>query len=81
MLNKKTKKLLKKLTYEEKDAIYRAVWFDNVKSDIRAHLAETDDTLTDKQIDQAAELYVYHGKYDCNLSYWSNIEEVINLVR
>ena len=37
--------------------------------------------LTDEQIEKAAELYVYEGVYDCNLSYWDNIENLINLVR
>lgn len=35
--------------------------------------------LTEKAIKLAAKLYVYGGKYDCNLSYWQNIENVIRI--
>ena len=33
--------------------------------------------MTDEEIEAAAKRYVYDGDYDCNLDYWSNIENVI----
>lgn len=75
--------LLKKLnfdelSYEEKDAIYRAVWSNHVKNDVKAFIKDEDITLTEDQIDHIAQLYVYDGRYDCNLSYWDNIRNLIN---
>ena len=67
-----------KLSYEEKDAIYRAVWLNHVKNDIKAFIKDEDVTLTEDQIDYIARLYVYDGEYDCNLSYWDNLSNLIN---
>ena len=78
-----SEELLKKLnfdkwSYEEKDAIYRAVWLNHVKNDIKAFIKDEDVTLTEDQIDYIARLYVYDGEYDCNLSYWDNLSNLIN---
>lgn len=64
-----------------KDALYRAVWFERVCEDIRAHEHDMglDRLLTREQMEYAAECYVYDGEYDCNLSYWENIENVVRL--
>lgn len=67
-----------KLSYEEKDAIYRAVWLNHVKNDIKAFIKDEDVALTEDQIDHIARLYVYDGEYDCNLSYWDNLSNLIN---
>lgn len=77
----KIKELLKTLTEEEKDAIYRSVWFDRVTEDIKSRLEDTDDTLTQDQIEYAASRYVYDGEYDCTLAYWDNIDGVIQLAK
>lgn len=69
------------LTDEEKESIYRSVWCEHVKDDIRTHLEDMDDVLTERQIDYAAHCYVYEGKYDCTMSYWDNIEGVILLAK
>lgn len=64
------------------DALYRAVWKDHVKADIESWLKDNDEPdLTPEQADYAAERYVYDGKYDCNLSYWQNIGNVVDLAR
>ena len=63
-----------------RDKIYREVWKEHVMEDIREFLKDNDMKLDDEHIDKAATLYVMHGKYDCNLSYWSNIENVIKSV-
>jgi ribosomal protein S13 len=80
----KTKEeLLKKLnfdelSYEEKDAIYRAVWLNHVKNDVKAFIKDQDIALNEDQIDHIAQLYVYDGRYDCNLNYWDNLDNLIN---
>lgn len=73
---KKVNKLLKTLTEEEKDAIYRNIWFDHVVTDIKERLDDLGETLTEDEIHFAASEYV-DGNYDCNLSYWTNIDNLI----
>lgn len=80
-MNNKIKELLKTLTEEEKDAIYRSVWFDRVTEDIKSRLKDTSDALTPDQIEYAAFRYVYDGQYDCTLAYWNNIDGVIQLAK
>lgn len=64
------------------DALYRAVWKDRVLEDIRSRAEDLgDEPLAPEQEDYAAELYVYEGKYDCNLCYWDNIDNVIQTAR
>lgn len=64
------------------DALYRAVWKDHVLEDIRSRVDDLDEEpLAPEQEDYAAELYVYEGKYDCNLCYWDNIDNVIQTAR
>ena len=80
-LTPKLQAVIDNLTDTEKDRLYRHLWQDYVKEDIIAHAENMDVELTDNEIQTAAERYVYEGKYDCNLNYWNNIENLINEVR
>ena len=43
------------------------------------HESKANLTKEEKAIaESAAERYVYDGDYDCNLPYWSNIENLLN---
>lgn len=66
------------LSEESRDAIYRAVWYEHVKEDIVGMLEDREDRADDDVIEQAAYLYVYEGDYDCNESYWSQLEAVLD---
>lgn len=70
--------LLDFLTGQQKDTLYRKLWYGHVCNDICTRLEETEKELTDAQIDYAARQYVYEGDYDCNCSYWTNIDNVID---
>lgn len=63
-----------------RDKIYREVWKEHVIEDIHEFLEDNHMKLDDERINKAATLYTMHGQYDCNLSYWSNIENVIKSV-
>lgn len=63
-----------------RDKIYREVWKEHVIEDIREFLKDNDMELDEDGIDKAATMYTMYGEYDCNLSYWSNIENVIKSV-
>lgn len=65
----------------EKDTAYRHLWLPHVIKDIASHMEDyldEDQYLTEDEISQAAYKYVYEGRYDCNLSYWQNIESLID---
>lgn len=81
MQNETITKLLNTLTESEKDQIYRALWITRVKEDIRSHGEDTDQALTEDDIDIIADRYVYQGDYDCNLSYWDNIQALIDEIK
>lgn len=60
-----------------RDKIYREVWKEHVMEDIRSHAEDMEVELSNDDIDDIAERYVYNGDYECNLSYWQNIENLI----
>lgn len=63
------------------DMIYRKVKYQYVVNDIKDRIKDTKTELTDAQIAYAAHRYAYDGKYDCNLSYWDNIDNCIALAK
>lgn len=69
---------VKKMSHYEKDVIYRYVWSEYVKDDIESQCESRDIMLTEEAIDEIVNRYVYEGDYDCNLSYWDNIDNLID---
>ncbi|MBR6475389.1 MAG: hypothetical protein IKS98_08055 [Lachnospiraceae bacterium] len=71
------------LTPDEKDKIYRALWKEHVVEDAKSQIEEyifyelIPKEDVERIADQAAERYVYEGDYDCTLSYWDNIENLV----
>ncbi len=71
-----------------KDTLYRALRAEYVEEDVRAFLEgpNGDDyrELPDKEYDAlvkaVVDRYVYDGDYDCNLSYWENLELLVGNV-
>lgn len=66
---------------KEKDIAYCQLWLPHVVEDISSCMKEyleNDQYLTDDEILHAAHRYVYDGRYDCNLSYWQNLENLID---
>lgn len=71
-----------------KDTLYRRLWLDYVKADVENQLEQLplddygiesmEDEKFDELVDIIAGTYVYDGDYDCNLSYWENIDNLIN---
>lgn len=81
------KSMIDKLEPKDKDALYRYLWEDYVKKDVIQRFEEefsdeNDDDMTEEKVDDIADIvvehYVYEGDYDCNLSYWTNIDNLIN---
>lgn len=66
-----------------RDALYRNLWLEYVIEDITTRMCDCcpEDICSGdcgELIEKAAHAYVYDGQYDCNLSYWENIDNVIN---
>ncbi|MBO7451203.1 MAG: hypothetical protein J6U54_12645 [Clostridiales bacterium] len=75
-VDEKTKECIAKMTPLEKDQMYRALWFEAVVEDMNAVKGDEELTneLTDIDISKAAERFVYDCDYDCELSYYSQIQ-------
>lgn len=85
-MDKKIDKIYNSLSAVEKDALYRKLWMDYVKKDVHSLLE--DDSLEDNKdvsvediADIVSERYVHDGDYDCNLSYWDNLENLVSEVQ
>lgn len=76
-IEQKINTILKDLTEEEKDAIYRKLWYNHVLEDVYSLSTDEDIEITDDIAETIADRYVYNGDYDCNLSYWDNIRNLI----
>ncbi len=81
-INDTLKRIADSLNSVEKDDLYRYLRCDYVRQDIEDYCVNEDINIPedkyDEIIDTAVTLYVYDGKYDCNLSYWENISNLID---
>lgn len=65
------------LRFADRDRIYREVWAEHVKEDALAHFEEEyGETIDEGDAEIIAERYVFQGDYDCNQSYWNNLEAI-----
>lgn len=63
-----------------RDALYRRLWIEYVTEDVACHIETFDDIPCndyDTIVELVAQAYVYDGDYDCNLTYWENIDNLI----
>lgn len=77
MIDEKLQKKVDSLSEKERDDIYRYLWAEHVKADIEEYAEDNDITLDEEDVEAIANRYVYDGKYDCNLDYWTNIGKLI----
>lgn len=70
--------VLKGLTEQERDMLYRALWKPYVKADVKSRLKDREETLDDGQVDWIVSRWVEDGRYDCNISYWVNMDVLID---
>ena len=71
----------KYLSPKAKDDIYRSVWKEHVIEDVMSRAEDIGMTITEEDAAEVANRYVYDGDYDCTLSYWANIDNLINDVK
>lgn len=66
------------LSGRAKERIYRMVEATYVDIDVRTQLENRELALTEEQIGAIVDRYVENRDYDCNLSYWTNIDNLID---
>lgn len=62
---------------DNKDSLYRMLWSDYMYEDVYDFVKENNYPLNESGIQEVIERYVYCGDYDCNLSYWDNINNLV----
>ncbi|MBO4847012.1 MAG: hypothetical protein J5525_12080 [Lachnospiraceae bacterium] len=66
------------------DKVYRKLWFLYVVEDVKSYMRENYPRYVDDLVQMISEdvatRYVYNCRYDCNLSYWDNINNLIGEV-
>jgi len=77
MTDEENHKMIDSLSSYEQDRIYRYLWSQHVREDIISHAENIGIGLDDGIIDTIVDRYVERGDYDCNLDYWTNIENLI----
>ena len=83
ILDHTLKEVIDNLPYKEKNELYRYLWYPYVVEDVELCLNDNYDLddYTEDEIENlvktVANNYVYNGKYDCNISYWNNLENMI----
>lgn len=78
------KRIVNCLSDSKKDEVYRLLLAEHIREDVRPLIGQIKEcqSLTDEEkdnfIDNIAHSYAYENKYDCNQSYWCNIQALIN---
>ena len=81
--------LFTEMTEQQKDDIYRMVWFTHISEDVEAYLhdyygyeefTETGEEVEDI-VESVANAWVYCEEYDCLINYFDNIENLIEKYR
>lgn len=78
-IDQQTRIVLDQLNARQQDKLYRYLWKQNVRNDIVSYAASIGVTLSDSDIESAANRYV-NGDYDCSMNYWDNIDSLIKKV-
>ena len=78
------KRIVDCLSDSKKDEVYRLLLTEHIREDVRSLIGQIKEcqSLTDEEkdnfVDNIAHSYAYENKYDCNQSYWCNIQMLIN---
>lgn len=64
------------LSDEAQNRVYHQVWAEYVKEDILSRAEEQEIEVDEQKAEELAEKFV-HGDYDCNMSYWDNIDSLL----
>lgn len=82
--SKSVDEFVSSLDYQQKDLLYSRLLSEHVRSDAaskvseRVNSADIDSDIGNAIAEEVAHRYAYNGDYDCNESYWDNIDRLIN---
>lgn len=80
-------KVIESIPENLRDWVYRQLWAEHVREDVESQVEQLPyyEDITDEEyetlVGNVVERYVYQGDYDCNMSYWNNIDALIEEVR
>lgn len=69
--------IIEHMSSGQKDDIYRMLWAEQVKQDVKDRMTEINVILDDDSVLDVVHRYVYEGEYDCNYSYWDDLDTLI----
>ena len=67
-------RILDKLKPNEKDELYRVLWFEHIKKDVIVFASSNHININAQLADAVAKNLVFQSGYDFNKSYWDNIK-------
>ena len=67
-------RILDKLKPNEKDELYKTLWFDHVKKDVIVFASSNHININAQMADAVAKNLVFQSEYDFDQSYWDNIK-------
>ena len=67
-------RILDKLKSNEKDELYRALWFEHIKKDVIVFASSNHININAQLADAVAKNLVFQSEYDFGKSYWDNIK-------
>lgn len=76
----KLQKIIDGLSSKERSTLKDLLEFPYVKEDVTSMLinGDSEEDLTDDEIEWVASQYVFEKRYDCNKSYWENLMSLID---
>lgn len=70
--------IIEHMSSGQKDDSYRMLWAEQVEQDVKDRMEDINVLLDNDSIQSVVHRYVYEGEYDCNHSYWDNLDTLIN---
>lgn len=71
-------RILDKLKPDEKDELYRVLWFEHIKKDVVVFASSNHISVNSQIADVVAKNLVFQSGYNFGISYWDNIRSVLN---
>ena len=71
-------RILDKLKPNEKDELYKTLWFDRIKKDVIVFASSNHININAQMADAVARELVFQSGYNFGISYWDNIRSVLN---
>lgn len=71
-------RILDKLKPNEKDELYKELWFEHIKKDVVVFASSNHIPVNSRIADALAGKLVFQSGYNFGISYWDNIRSVLN---